>query len=50
VLSLPQQQQARVGGPVAAVEIHCEFLEADGWQVEGKWPIDVHSKLGNWNA
>jgi hypothetical protein len=31
-LSLPQQQQARVGGLIAAVEINCEVLAADGWQ------------------
>lgn len=35
-LSLPQQQQARVGRLVAAVKIHREFLAANGWQVEGK--------------
>jgi len=46
VLSLPQQQQARVGGPVAAVEIHCEFLAADGWQVEGKQRIVGHGGCG----
>jgi hypothetical protein len=28
-LGLPQQQQTRVGGLVAAVKIHCEFLAAD---------------------
>jgi hypothetical protein len=45
-LSLAQQQQARVRGRVAAVEIHCEFLAADGWQIEGKRHIDVHDGCG----
>src|SRR5215467_6201645 len=45
-LSLPQQQQAGVGGLVAAVKIHCEFLAADGWQVEGKRRIGVHDGCG----
>jgi len=39
---LPQQQQTGIGGLVAAVEIHCEFLGADRWQVEGKRRIVVH--------
>jgi hypothetical protein len=45
-LRLPQQQQARVGGLVAAVKIHCEFLAVDGWQVEGKRRIGVHDGCG----
>ena len=35
-LRLPQQQQAAVRRLVAAVKIHCEFLAADTWKVEGK--------------
>ena len=31
-----EQQHARVGRLVAAVEGDCEFLARDGWQVEGK--------------
>ena len=45
-LSLAQQQQARVGGLVAAVEIDCEFLAADGWQIEGKRRIVGHGGCG----
>jgi len=45
-LSLPQQQQAGVGGLVAAGKIHCEFLAADGWQVEGKRRIGIHDGCG----
>jgi hypothetical protein len=46
-LRLPQQQQARVGGLVAAVKIHCEFLAADRWQVEVKRRIGVHDGCVN---
>src|SRR5438128_2260115 len=30
----------------AAVKIHCEFLAADRWQVEGKRRIGVHDGCG----
>ena len=33
-LRFAQQQQTGVGGLVAAGKIDCEFLAADGWQVE----------------
>ena len=45
-LRLPQQQQAAIGGLVAAVKIDCEFLAADGWQVEGKRRIVGHGGCG----
>jgi len=45
-LRLPQQQQTAIGGLVAALEIHCEFLAADCWQVEGKRRIVVHRGCG----
>ena len=36
LLGGPQQQYARVRRLIAAVEINCELLARDGWQVEGK--------------
>jgi len=35
-LDLAQQQQPPVRGLVAASEIDCELLAADGWKIEGK--------------
>jgi hypothetical protein len=35
-LRLPQQQQTGVRGLVATLQIHCECLASDRWQVEGK--------------
>lgn len=35
-LGLAQQQEAAVRGLVAAIEIDCELLAADGWKIEGK--------------
>ena len=43
---LPQQQQTAVRGLVAAVKIDCEFLAADGWNVEGKKRIVGHGGCG----
>ena len=45
-LRLPQQQQAAIRGLVAALKIYCEFLAADGWQVEGKRNIVGHGGCG----
>ena len=45
-LRLPQQQQTAIRGLVAAVKIHCEFLAANGWQVEGKRRIVGHDGCG----
>ena len=45
-LGFAQQQQAGVGGLVAAGKIHCEFLAVDGWQVEGKQCIVGHGGCG----
>jgi hypothetical protein len=45
-LRLSQQQNATIGGLVAAVEINCEFLTADRWKVEGKRRIVGHGGCG----
>jgi hypothetical protein len=45
-LRFPQQQQTGIGGLDAAIKIHCEFLAADGWQVEGKQHIVGHGGCG----
>ncbi len=42
LLGRPQRQQAAVRGLVAAIEIDCEFLGTDGWQIEGKRRSVVH--------
>jgi len=41
-----QKQQAAIGGLGAAVEIYCEFLAADGWQIEGERRIAGHGGCG----
>ena len=45
-LRLSQQQQAAIGGLVAAVKINCELLAADRWKVEGKRRIVGHGGCG----
>jgi hypothetical protein len=45
-LRLAQQQQAGIGGLGAAVEIYCEFLAVDGWQVERERRIVGHGGCG----
>src|SRR5277367_3099947 len=45
-LHLSQQQEAAIGGLVAAVKINCEFLTADRWKVEGKQRIVGHGGCG----
>jgi hypothetical protein len=45
-LRLSQQQQARIGRLVAAIKIDCEFLAANGWQVEGEQRIVGHGGCG----
>ena len=35
LLGRPQQQEACVARLVAAIEINCELLARDGWQIEG---------------
>ena len=45
-LRLSQQQEAAIGGLVAAVKINCEFLAADRWKVEGKRRIVGHGGCG----
>jgi hypothetical protein len=39
---LAQQEQATVRGLAAAIEIDCELLAMDGWQVERERLIVVH--------
>ena len=41
-----QQQQTGIGRLGAAVEIYCEFLALDGWQVEGEQRIVGHGGCG----
>ena len=45
-LRLSQQQNATIGGLVAAVKINCEFLAADRWKVKGKQRIVIHGGCG----
>jgi hypothetical protein len=45
-LCLSQQQQAAIGGLVAAVKINCEFLTADRWKVEREQRMVVHGGCG----
>src|SRR5277367_2357684 len=45
-LRLSQQQQAAIGGLVAAVKINRELLTADRWKVERKQRIVVHGGCG----
>jgi len=46
-----QKQQAAVGRLGAAVEIDCEFLAADRWQIEGERRIVGHGGCGvGWDA
>jgi hypothetical protein len=45
-LRLSQQQNATIGGLVAALKINCEFLAADRWKVESKKLIVVHGGCG----
>jgi hypothetical protein len=40
-LGLAQQQQAAVRGLVAALEINCELLAMNGWQVEREGPSPI---------
>jgi hypothetical protein len=45
-LRFSQQQQATIGGLVAAIKINCEFLAADRWKVKGKQRIVTHGGCG----
>lgn len=44
LLGLTEQQGAAVGRLVAAVEIDCELLAGDGWQVEWEQAIVGHGR------
>ena len=45
-LGLPQQQKSGIGGLVSSVEINCEFLTLDGWQIEGERRSFGHGGCG----
>jgi hypothetical protein len=45
-LRLAQHQQPGIGGLIASVEIYCDFLAVNGWQVEGKRRIFGHGGCG----
>jgi hypothetical protein len=45
-LRLSGRQQASIGRLVTAIKIHCEFLGAHCWQVEGKQRIVGHDGCG----
>jgi hypothetical protein len=45
-LRLAQQEQTAVGGLIAALEINCELLALDGWQVERQRRIVNHGGCG----
>src|SRR5258708_34283426 len=42
--SLAQQEQTTVGRLIAALEINCELLALDGWQVERQRRIVNHGR------
>ena len=46
LLRRPQQQYARIRRLVTAVEINCELLARDGWQIEGHWCYIGHGGCG----
>ena len=48
LLGTAQQQQPRIGRLVATVEIDCEFLACDGWQIEGKRRSVHHGCGARW--
>jgi hypothetical protein len=45
-LRLAQQQQPGIGGLVAPVEIYCDFLAVNTWQVEREQRIFGHGGCG----
>jgi hypothetical protein len=50
-LGLTQQQQTAVRGLAAALEINCELLAMNGWQVEPEGLIVVHGGVAlAWDA
>ncbi len=48
LLGATQHQKARVGRLVAAIEIDCEFLGSNRWQVERKWLSFGHGCGARW--
>jgi hypothetical protein len=48
LLGATQQQHAGVRRLVAAIEIDCEFLGANRWQLEGKWRSVGHGCGARW--
>jgi hypothetical protein len=43
---LPKQEEPAIGGLISSVEINCEFLTADGWQIEGEQSSFGHDGCG----
>jgi hypothetical protein len=45
-LGLTQQQETSIRGLVATVEINCEFLAMNGWQIKGEQRRFCHDGCG----
>jgi len=43
---LPKQKEPAIGGLISSVEINCEFLTMDGWQIEGEQSSFGHDGCG----
>src|SRR5215472_8307783 len=43
---LPKQKEPAIGGLISSVEINCEFLATDGWQIEGEQSSFGHDGCG----
>src|SRR5215468_3250765 len=43
---LPKQKEPAIGGLISSVEINCEFLTTDGWQIEGEQSSFGHDGCG----
>jgi hypothetical protein len=43
---LPKHKQPGIGGLISSVEINCEFLARDGWQIEGEEGSFRHDGCG----
>src|SRR5215475_5044034 len=43
---LPKQKEPAIGGLISPIEINCEFLTADGWQIEREQSSFGHDGCG----
>src|SRR5215831_13108231 len=43
---LPKQKEPAIGGLISSIKINCEFLTADGWQIEGEQSSFGHDGCG----